>query len=265
MQKLLFILLAYFCGQTTVGQTVLKGNLGNYYNKYFAVKIIADKKDSTWNVSTNRNGDFLINFRQPSPFEGHIFLGKQKISFFSAPPDTVILCGDYKRLKATLQVNNKRGFTKPAKLHILNGANIDSISALLPSLKNKVTLIETWATWCGPCIVQQKMIAEYKSHYNGLGLDFLYISMDKEQHKEKWQRYIQTNKLEGDHLLANDKLWNDIVVNNKYNEMPTYLIIDKEGIVHKYNPVYLKEQEAIYPMFKRQIAELFSTIDTYLK
>ncbi len=268
MQKYFLVILFCICASKVFSQTI-NGRIKNYYNKPLAIQttVIIDKEyDTTWNAVTDMEGNFSINFNFETSYEGKIYLGKKIINFFSTPGDTVRIAADYNHLEHSILINNKKSLSPTTKkLMVIDASSINSFDALLPILKNKVTLIEIWATWCSPCILQQKIMEKYKAKYDSLGLNFFYISMDKLKSKEKWQRFIYANTLEGTHLLANDQLWNDIVEKKKYNAMPTYLIVDKEGNIHKFKPTYLKEREYIYPMFTRQIGDLFSTIDPFLK
>jgi thiol-disulfide isomerase/thioredoxin len=264
MKKVLLILLLFVYCTNINGQTVVKGNIKNYRNKPLAIK--TSEYDSIRSVNTDSEGDFFVDLQLMSSFECNIYLGKKNINFFSAPPDTVTITADYNNLQKSLFIDNKQRLSpSTTKLKIVAGDHIDSLPALIPHLNNKVTLIEIWATWCSPCIAQQKLIAKYKAKYDNLGVNFFYISMDKQEQKEKWQRFIYANALEGMHLLANNKLWDDIVVNKKYSAIPVYLIVDKEGHLHHFKAGESKKEKDMYALFNRQIAELFAVVDNYVK
>ncbi len=264
MQKILLILLLFVYWTNINGQTVVRGNIKNYRNKPLAIK--TSEYDSTWYVNTDSMGNFFVDLQLNSSFECNIDLGKKNINFFSAPPDTVTIRANYNNLQKSLFIDNRQSLSpSTTKLKILANDNIDSLPAIISHLNNKVTLIEIWATWCSPCIAQQKLIAKYKAKYDSLGVNFFYISMDKQEKKEKWQRFIYTNALDGMHLLANDTLWNDIVVNKKYNTIPVYLIVDKEGHLHHFKAGKSNIKGDMYALFNWQIAELFAAIDNYIK
>jgi thiol-disulfide isomerase/thioredoxin len=65
---------------------------------------------------------------------------------------------------------------KPAPQFIrtdLDGNQID-----LSALRGKVVLINFWASWCGPCLVEMPVFASWRSQYSAQGLELIGVSMD---------------------------------------------------------------------------------------
>jgi cytochrome c biogenesis protein CcmG/thiol:disulfide interchange protein DsbE len=46
--------------------------------------------------------------------------------------------------------------------------------------KGKVLLVNFWATWCGPCLIEIPWFLEFKERYGPEGFEVLAISMDEE-------------------------------------------------------------------------------------
>jgi peroxiredoxin len=55
----------------------------------------------------------------------------------------------------------------------LSGANLD-----LASFRGKVVLLDFWATWCAPCLVEMPVFAQWQREYGPQGLQIIGISMD---------------------------------------------------------------------------------------
>jgi thiol-disulfide isomerase/thioredoxin len=244
-------------------QSVVKGHIRNYYNRVLSLTI--SENDSVRYISTDKKGYFLTDLHMLTPFECKISVGNKTANFFSSPGDTATITADYNDFQNSVRINNRKDLVKSSKrISFLQPDGIDSLSDLLPFLKGKLTLIEIWATWCGPCIAQQNMMEKYKAKYRGLGLNFLYISMDNPDKEDRWKRFIYATALEGAHLHANEKLWKDIVTIKKYNAIPVYLIVDKSGTFTRYQSIIQEKDDDIFTYFRKDIAALFTELDKYI-
>ncbi|MDR2270356.1 MAG: redoxin domain-containing protein [Sphingobacterium sp.] len=98
----------------------------------------------------------------------------------------------------------------------------------MQDFKGKVVLIDTWATWCGPCKAQIPFLKEVEEHYKGNdNIVFVGISIDAEKDKEKWLKTIKEKELTGIQLLDDKGKF----FARKYNitAIPRFCLIDKEG------------------------------------
>jgi thiol-disulfide isomerase/thioredoxin len=104
----------------------------------------------------------------------------------------------------------------------------DTIS--LSQFKGKLVYLKFWASWCGDCIKQvvpqRKIEADLASNPD---IAFVNISVDEDL--EAWERSVARNKLMGVELIS--KEGEDADINNNYgiNEIPRYVVIDKNGII----------------------------------
>jgi cytochrome c biogenesis protein CcmG, thiol:disulfide interchange protein DsbE len=60
-------------------------------------------------------------------------------------------------------------FSRPA----LNGQKI-----ILSSYRGKVVLLNFWATWCGPCLVEMPAFVEWQKQYGPANFQVIGVSMD---------------------------------------------------------------------------------------
>ena len=62
----------------------------------------------------------------------------------------------------------------------------EQLSAMDEVAKHKVTILDFWASWCGPCCQEMPNMVSLYEQYKGKGLGILGISLDNE--KEAWTK-----------------------------------------------------------------------------
>lgn len=109
----------------------------------------------------------------------------------------------------------------------------DGSNFKLYELKGKVVFIDTWATWCAPCIKERPKVLEIakKFGYNP-ELEVIMISVDSS--REKWLKFLGTNNESTvTNIFVKDGINRDFGKQFNINAIPNYILIDKQGfIVH---------------------------------
>jgi thiol-disulfide isomerase/thioredoxin len=123
-----------------------------------------------------------------------------------------------------------------------------SFEEVLAVVKGKTVLLDMWGTWCGPCREEiSKNAKAIKTYFKGKGLDYLYVSNFDIGQEKKWKELIAYLDMEGQHLMANYKLTQDIMGKLKGSGYPTYAIIHKDGTYEL--------SKAGYPMDRQKLIE----------
>ena len=108
--------------------------------------------------------------------------------------------------------------------------NVTSIDGkkLSPSdYKGKVLLIDFWATWCGPCVMEMPNVKSVYSRYHAKGFEIVGISLDKS--RDKLDAYILQQQIEWPQYF-DGKWWsNDVAVKYGITSIPTTVLIDRKG------------------------------------
>jgi len=65
----------------------------------------------------------------------------------------------------------------------------EDIAVSLASMHKKYTLIDFWASWCGPCRSESKMLNELYKTYNKKGFEIYGVSLDDKQ--DKWIKAME--------------------------------------------------------------------------
>ncbi|MBO9632287.1 MAG: AhpC/TSA family protein [Chitinophagaceae bacterium] len=108
------------------------------------------------------------------------------------------------------------------KLRMLDG---DTLSIRQIAAKNKLTLVDYWGTWCGPCVAEFPHLKEVYARFKSKGFSILGIT--KGENESGWRKAIDSYGINWQHGSddidnARDKVF-------RIHAVPAYALIDQEG------------------------------------
>lgn len=97
----------------------------------------------------------------------------------------------------------------------------------LNDFKGKYTLIDFWASWCGPCRMENPNVVKAYNEFKDKNFTVLGVSLDRD--KSKWLKAINDDNLTWTHV-SDLKFWqNEVAQLYKVQSIPQNFLIDPAG------------------------------------
>ncbi len=97
----------------------------------------------------------------------------------------------------------------------------------LSSFKGKYVLIDFWASWCGPCRMENPNVVYAFNRFKNKNFTILGVSLD--QNKEKWLQAIKDDKLSWTQVSDLQYWRNEVAVKYRIQSIPQNFLLDPEG------------------------------------
>jgi peroxiredoxin len=93
----------------------------------------------------------------------------------------------------------------------------------------KVTIVDFWASWCGPCRKENPNVVALYNEFHSKGLNIIGVSLDNELNE--WKNAIQKDKITWTQV-SNLKKWSDPVAKlYEVEQIPSTFILDSNGTI----------------------------------
>ncbi|WP_154857831.1 redoxin domain-containing protein [Cyclobacterium xiamenense] len=141
----------------------------------------------------------------------------------------------------------------------LSKIDLDELDQLLKNDSDQLRLVNFWATWCGPCIVEYPEFIEIQRMYGDRDFEFVSVSLDDPGSADKALKFLQKKYSATTNYLVDteDKYAIiDVVKNDWDGSLPLTLLIEPGGKVHykvpgTIDPLALKKTIVDHPMIGR--------------
>jgi peroxiredoxin len=103
-----------------------------------------------------------------------------------------------------------------------NGSTISLKESL-----GKVTVIDFWASWCGPCRKENPNVVALYNEFHSKGLNIIGVSLDDDA--TKWKDAIAKDKLTWNHVSNLKGFEDPIATLYDVQQIPTTFVLDSKG------------------------------------
>ncbi|RZK10948.1 MAG: TlpA family protein disulfide reductase [Flavobacterium sp.] len=105
--------------------------------------------------------------------------------------------------------------------------NTDGKKISLKESLGKITIIDFWASWCGPCRQENPNVVALYNEFHAKGLNIIGVSLDT--NITKWKEAIPKDKLTWTQI-SNLQGWEDPIAQlYKIEGIPATLLLDASG------------------------------------
>mgnify|MGYP004552164487 CR=1 FL=1 len=166
---------------------------------------------------------YLVNELKKEPFTYDQAYLDELAGFFASCQDTCSALKDFRQYlqEASAYVQGKP--LEDGKIITSDGQETLLLSQLK---KENYTVIDFWASWCGPCRASFPHLREMYKMY-GDRVTFISISVDKNE--KEWQKALGEEKLPWGQYLATPEFSKATRADYNLTSIPTFLIIAPEG------------------------------------
>ena len=163
---------------------------------------------------------FLLNLIWPLNFP------LAEVEAWAALVSPQAMASDYGQAFADLVgVEKMLGYGQSAPLFVQNDPEGKPVS--LENFKGKYVLIDFWASWCGPCRMENPNVVRAYERYKAKNFTVLGVSLDKD--RNKWLQAITDDKLTWTHV-SDLGFWNNAVAKlYRVSSIPQNYLLDPEG------------------------------------
>lgn len=102
-----------------------------------------------------------------------------------------------------------------------------SLKSVIENPANKYTLVDFWASWCGPCMGEVPVLLKTYKEFHDKGFEIYGVSFDRD--REKWLAAVKDNGMDWIHVSDVNSFDNQAAKDYSIQGIPSNFLIDAQG------------------------------------
>jgi thiol-disulfide isomerase/thioredoxin len=151
-------------------------------------------------------------------------------------------------LSASQQLTPDEAKAAVEAIFALNLPDLEGRSQPLAQWRDKVLVVNYWASWCKPCIDEMPAFSKLNSHYASWGVQFVGIGLDE---AEKMQAFIKTTPVSYPLLVADAA---GVKTGLQVKGLPYTVVIGRDGRIEA-SRLGRMDEAALEPVLRRLIGQ----------
>ena len=222
-----------YSGQITMEQEERLQGEAERLNEQFKQFIF---KTGKRNIS-NEFGYFVVTF-----YSDGLLTPEQSKELIQLMPDALRQRPRIKEMETVLEMIQDTAEGAQVRDFKMAGLDGKELSLLEEIQKNKLTLLDFWASWCGPCRQAMPQVVALYQAYHDKGLGIIGISLDEK--KENWAQAVEQLGITWTQM-SDLKGWDNAIAKAfNIRAIPHMILVDQQGRIVK-NAVSPEQLELI--------------------
>jgi thiol-disulfide isomerase/thioredoxin len=142
---------------------------------------------------TGRFDDMEDPYREPSSHDARNAI-EALLSGKKVPVETTKAFGCSMKWKSKMEWRKKLDADWANKPVEVGEVDLAGVKTLLENQQDKLRLVNVWATWCGPCVIEFPELVNMQRMYGNRDFEVVSISLDQPDKSEKVIEFLQRNQ-----------------------------------------------------------------------
>ncbi|CAL2087828.1 Thiol-disulfide isomerase or thioredoxin [Tenacibaculum sp. 190524A02b] len=113
----------------------------------------------------------------------------------------------------------------------------------------KYIYIDVWATWCSFCKRETPLLKRLETQYHDKNIEFVSISVDNINAKNKWKETVEQKEMGGVQLFADKSFGSDFIKKFAIKGLPRFIMVAPDGTIVSPNAPRPSDGEKLLSMF----------------